>query len=91
VSKKERKKFLSSPEERKKLGARIPRKEVPCVECGGKAEADRKGDWRCIEYRTIPTAWIGDKVSATMDILTCNARGVTLKDGYMATTQGPPI
>ena len=44
----ERKSVLGTPEERKALGGRTPRKEVSCVECGEKAEADRKGDWRCL-------------------------------------------
>jgi hypothetical protein len=66
-----------------------------CVECGEKAEAERNGDWRCLASQQIPSHIIGFKnnepVYEYITVLTCGSRGVTLRDGYMATTQGPPI
>lgn len=79
-------------EEKPNPGKRLPRGETSCVECGEKAEVERNGDWRCLATHQIPGEFLGMKndepMFNTIRVLTCGARGVTLKDGYMATLRG---
>lgn len=64
-------------EELAKVGKRLPRNPGTCPECGGPAEIQRNGDWRCIAY---------DR-NGLVTIAVCEAEGTTV-GGDLVVTRG---
>lgn len=86
--KRKRKSILLPFEERNALSARAKRETISCPECGEKAERSlSNGKWRCFAAEDVPSHVDQQGKVHTISILTCCARGATLPNGDLVTTE----